>query len=268
MKAYIGPRGHRGFFSVYTCTLVTIHQLIHRFNHSQDDFYFSNDLFTLYGPLNHWFDVKKIKRACPSDAKPYFDTWAYDHGFIRMKPWISDEEMDRFKYVNLFPYNQRVKDLIESELLNTKECVGIHYRGTDGWVHVDRIDIDEYVEEAKKEMKRLNTDSIFLCTDEVNIIEKFEDKLPEANITYHNTMKANTDHGLHFKSMSKKRKMRMGDEVILDSFALSNCKSVICKTSNLITHARILNPKLNVIYLEKKLKLTVRFLGKYEHEEN
>lgn len=264
MRAYIHSDGIRGFYASYTCILVLFKHLIDDLNYLPENIYISDDLFELYGPIKTWFNYNNVLNECPDDARKFNATYTYDHEIIKLKPWIPENEMDRFKYINLFPYNERVRKLVDTNLLNTKDCIGIHYRGTDGYIHIDKIPVHFYVEHAIKEMDRLNTNSIFLCTDEEGVIEEFHTQLPDANIIYHDTIKSDTDEGVHYLDFSREQKIQLADEVILDSFALSNCRSLICRTSNVITNARILNPNLtDIIYLEKILKMGVRWMGKY-----
>ena len=132
--------------------------------------------------------------------------------------------------------------------------MGIHYRGTDHKKHVDRVGLEKFFSSISKEIEKNDYESVFLATDEVNILEAFEDFFDGVKIHHNNTIKSKTTQSLHWTGFDLNTRIQLGDEVLLDCHSLSKCKTVFCKTSNIINYARILNSKLNVIYLDKDLE--------------
>jgi hypothetical protein len=251
MKARIVPNTHRPFFSMYTCSVVTAKAL--REIHGYDEIYFAPDLFGLYGPIEYWFDVKTSEKS--ENCDDYLDTYGFDTRKYSDQPFVpyatQKEILETFSDFNILKYNSRVHDLLSNKLVDTKNCVGVHYRGMGGWFHVERIPLELHVEVVKREMDKFETNSVFICTDEQNIIEQFQNFLPNADLFYHDTIKGNTNYDLPYNEYNQEQRLKLGDDVLLDSFALSKCKSVVCKSSNIVTHARMQNPDLNVVYIDK-----------------
>lgn len=247
MTAVIVEGLPRGFFSNYITILITLRELIGRRGYDGNDIFISPETFSLYGNPKNWIVEDKVKH--PEDAEVFGATQFYD-----LDPWPTEEQLDLFKYIKYIPYNQRTIDFIDSNLKVPDNCLGVHYRGTDHSYHVDRVKLDTYFSHIADDLEKNDYEAVFLATDEVNIIEEFEDFFDGVEILHNDTIKSKTHSPLHFTNFDSDTKIKLGDQVILDSYSLSKCKTVIGKTSNLVTHARIINPNLNVIYADKNLQ--------------
>lgn len=237
----------RGFLSNYTTILITLRELVGRRGYDGEGIFISPDMFSLYGNPTNWFLESKVSH--PEGAEIFGSTQ-----FIDIDPWPTEEQLNLSQYIKYFPYNSRITSLIESNLPQFENCLGIHYRGTDHKQHVDRISLDTFFSEIAEEIERNEYESVFLATDEVNILESFQDAIDGVEIYHNNTIKSNTTQSLHWTGFDENTRVKLGDEVLLDCHAIANCKTVICKTSNIINYARILNPNLNVLYLDKDLE--------------
>jgi hypothetical protein len=247
MTAVITEGLPRGFLSNYTTILITLRELVGRRGYNGDDIFISPEMFSLYGNPINWFLESKVDH--PEDAEIFGSTQ-----FIDIDPWPTEEQLNLSQYIKYFPYNSRINSLLESSLVKFDNCLGIHYRGTDHKKHVDRVSLETFFSEISEEIERNEYESVFLATDEANILEPFEDFFDGVEIYHNHTTKSKTSQSLHWTGFDSVTRIKLGDEVLLDSHSIANCKTVICKTSNIINYARILNPDLNVIYLDKNLE--------------
>jgi hypothetical protein len=237
----------RGFLSNYTTILITLKELIGNRGYNPDSIFISPDAFSLYGNPGNWFLESKIGH--PKDSEIVGAT-----RFMNIDAWPTEDQLDLSEYIKCIPYNSRVDSFLKSNLINFDNCLGIHYRGTDHGNHIDKISLERFLSETMSELDRTNYDSVFLATDEINILEFFQNALAGIKVYHNNTIKSKTSQSLHYSGFDEQTRIKLGDEVLLDCHSIANCKSVICATSNIINYARILNSKLNIIYLDKNLK--------------
>lgn len=237
----------RGFLSNYVTILNAIRGLISE-GYDGDNIFISPSMFSLYGNPNNWFLSSKINQ--PEGSKVISSTIFCDN----IDPWPTNSQLNLSEFIKFVPYNLRIEKYIEKELKDTSNSLGIHYRGTDHSYHVDKIPIQKFISESIKEFENNNYESIFIATDEENVIEVFENVFRGIKIIYNDTIKSkDTSIPLHISNIrrSAKEYIDLGDQVLLDSHSISNCKKVICKTSNIINYARILNLNLDVLYIDK-----------------
>lgn len=237
----------RGFLSNYTTILITVKQLVERLKYKTGEIFISPQMFSLYGNPVNWFDKKIVEH--PENSKLISSL-----EFFNFSPWPTQEQLNLKEYIKYVPYNLRVSEYIKENLKTDDTFVGVHFRGTDHSGHIDRVDIEVYYEFVEIQLEKYNLKKIFVATDEENIIEKFQNKFSELDIVYNDTIKSSTMTPLHFSNFSAEEKIKLGDQVLLDSHSLSLCKSVIGKTSNIINYARILNPNLITNYVDTHLQ--------------
>jgi hypothetical protein len=246
--SYVIEEGmQRGFLSNYTTILITLRELVGRRGYDGNDIFISPDMFSLYGSPTNWFSEDKV--GFPEGSVVFGSTQ-----FIDIDPWPTKDQLNLKQYTKYIPYNQRVTDYIEANLKVPNNCLGIHYRGTDHNQHVDRVSLEKFFSYIEEEINQRSYESVFVATDEENVIEAFEDFFDGVEIVHNNSLKSNTHTALHFTNFDSDTKVKLGDQVLLDSHSIANCRTVICKTSNIINYARILNQNLNVIYVDKNLQ--------------
>ncbi|MFZ9376598.1 MAG: hypothetical protein ACO25K_05700 [Candidatus Fonsibacter ubiquis] len=237
----------RGFLSNYVTILNAIKWLIND-GYDGNNIFISPSMFSLYGNPINWFSDTKVLE--PKGSKILPSTIYCDN----MDPWPTKDQVELKKFSKYIPYNSRINLYLDNNLKNTTKSLGIHFRGTDHSMHVDRIPIEKYIEESVKEFQSNKYESIFIATDEENIIEMFENVFMGIQIIHNNTIKSKdkiTPLHKSYGARTPKELIDLGDQVLLDSHSISNCKKVICKTSNIINYARILNPELDVLYIDK-----------------
>lgn len=237
----------RGFLSNYTTILITLRELIERRKYNGNDIFISSKMFSLYGSPINWFLESKV--GDPEGSEIFGSTQ-----FIDIDPWPTKEQLNLKEYIKYIPLNDRVNTYLKDNLIKFENCLGIHYRGTDHSEHVDRVSVETFFSKISEEVEKNDYQSIFLATDEVNILEAFEDFFDDVKILHNNTIKSKTSQSLHLSNFDVDTKIKLGDQVLLDSHSIANCKTVIGKTSNIINYARILNPNLNTVYVDKNLE--------------
>lgn len=237
----------RGFLSNYTTILITVKELVNRLKYKNGEIFISPEMFSLYGNPKNWFDENIVGH--PENAKVISSL-----EFFNFDPWPTEEQLNLYEYIKYVPYNTRVNQYLNKNLKTNNDCLGIHFRGTDHSGHIDRVDIEIFFKFVENEIEKFNFKKIFIATDEENVIEKFENKFSELEVIYNDTIKSDSNLPLHFSNFSLEDKIKLGDQVLLDSHSISMCKSVIGKTSNIINYARILNPNLNVKYVDTHLQ--------------
>jgi hypothetical protein len=240
----------RGFLSNYTTILTSFRYLTQNKNVDPNDIFISSSMFSLYGNPKEWFDSDRIVDFFDDNYISHHSVIGFD-----LSIWPTSNELDLFEYIKYIPFNSRVKKLLGKDNINYSNTLGIHYRGTDNRGnngHTDYLPLNKIIQSSDEEFSKNFYDSIFICTDENGVIEKIKEhflkKYNFTNINYFNHIRTDGEVALHFTDFSKKEKVLLGDQVLIDSTTLSKCKTVIGKTSNIINYARIINPKLEVLY--------------------
>lgn len=233
----------RGFLSYYISILTSFKKLLND-GYKLDDIRIDPYMFYTYGEASNWFDASII--ASPQEGDNIFystDSWDID-------PWPSKKQLDLLQYKKYFDYNEKTKNYLKDNLFEINNCVGIHFRGTDHY-HTDRVDVEYYIQAAKNEIKKRNSKNLFIATDEEGIIESIQNAITDVNIIFNQTTKSSNGVSVFDKKMSLNDKISSGFEVLIDSHSLAKCDVVIGKLSNVNYYSRILNPGLEVIYLDK-----------------
>jgi hypothetical protein len=240
----------RGFLSNYTTILTSFRYLTQTQNVDPADIFISSSMFSLYGNPKKWFDSGRVVDSSDDNYAPHHSVIGFD-----LSIWPTSSELDLSEYIDYIPFNTRIKKLLAKDKTDYSNTLGIHYRGTDNrgnTAHTDYLPLDKIIESSDEEFSKNSYDSIFICTDENGVIEKIKDHFLEkynfTNINYFDHIRTDGEIPLHFKGFSEKEKVLLGDQVLIDSTTLSKCKTIIGKTSNIINYARVINPKLEVLY--------------------
>lgn len=245
MKHIIAEIVPRGFLSNYISILSSFYKLELQ-NISPEDIFVSSEMFSLYGHPSNWFDENKILDG---------DYQYYESGkFWNLSPWPTDEELMLKKYKQYFDYNEKIKTYLNDNLHKIENCLGVHYRGTDHY-HTNRVPLETYIQSILDELKTNKYNQIFICTDECNVVERISkvlfDEIKFTNILYNNTIRSNDNRALHLTGYDEKTRIELGNQVLLDSHSISKCDAAICKTSNIVHYAKILNSNLKLLYQDK-----------------
>ena len=167
---------------------------------------------------------------------------------------VRDEEInflaDVFKkHIQL---NDNTKKYLEGEIksiISCKNTLGIHARGTDFNVgfknHPIMITTEEYLYTAKKLFLSGDYDSLFLATDDKNILKMFENEFGDKLVYYRDTYRSDDIEGPHSKVSNRPlHHYKLGLEVLRDAYTLAHCDSLICGLSQVSIMARYVNKAL------------------------
>lgn len=250
MSIRLIEQNQRGFLSVYISILTSLRYLDKQ-NVKIDDVKIDSSSFSLYGNPSNWFDEDLIS----DQGKEFGTQTTWD-----LSMWPTYKELDLLQYTKYIPFNSRIKNLLESDTFDYSNTLGIHYRGTDNRSngHTQYITVDTFLESTCKEFEKNHYDAIFIATDEINVVEKFKkhflDNYNFENIISFDHIRVDSNLGLHFNDFPDNEKIILGDQVLIDAHALSKCKTIIGKTSNVSNYARILNPTLEILYQDLNTK--------------
>lgn len=247
MKIILQEDVSRGFLSNYTTILTSFRGHIEKDKINPDDILISSSMFSLYGNPKNWFDPLKVREEYVDG-----DVNKSSIEYYNFDAWPTKDQLNLQKYLKYFSYNERVHQYLDTNLQQIKDGFGIHFRGTDHYYHVNEVPIETYFKTIENNFNSDKYATVFICSDEEYIVDEiskyFKYKFNFDNIVINNVKRSKTKVALHLSNYDPITKIKLGDEVLLDSHSLSLCKTVIGKTSNLISYARILNPNLEVLY--------------------
>lgn len=232
----------RGFLSYYISILTSFRDLINS-NVSLEEIGIDPYIFYTYGIASNWFEEERLITPSSNDSIFYStDSW-------NISPWPTKEELDLNEYRKYLPYNDRINSWINNNLPQVNNFLGIHFRGTDHY-HTDRVEVQSYLSMIDYELSKNEYAGIFLATDEDGILEKFQSSLSGIKIIHNDTIKASGNISIFDTPMELDKKILAADQVLLDSHSLALCKKVLGKMSNVTHYSRILNPSLEMVYLD------------------
>jgi len=235
---------HRGFLSNFL-TILTSFRTLESKGIDLNTVCVDPSMFMLYGNPNNWFDETRVS----SEASRMFNTqdgWDCDY------PWASFRDFDLNKYRQYLPFNKRMQKIIDSiPAEKYSNSLGVHYRGTDGVGHTEFVAVERYLNAAEEEFKSGGYDSIFLATDQTDIVDIFKKRFEGIDVYVNDHQRTMSNAGLHYSinaQPNSPERVLAGDEVLVDATSLSLCKTMIGKSSNITNYARILNPFLETLY--------------------
>lgn len=169
-----------------------------------------------------------------------------------------------FKY---FDFSLNIKNefnKLYKELFIDDNILGFHYRGTDkmgpevriAYSESFYINFDTTLEILKKELKRLNTNKMFVAADDSKILTLLQDNIPNLQIiTVTHDYETTSGIPLHKNpknnNANKSTKYKIGSSAIIDSLLLSKCKCLIKYASHLSAYSILFNPNLEAYRLNK-----------------
>lgn len=162
---------------------------------------------------------------------------------------VSEEYVKRMgavvqKYIRL---NKWTKEYMEHELktlLNNKKTVGVHVRGSDykGRYnnHPTLVPIQDYVDSAEQLMQSGKYEQIFLATDDMDAICKFEERFGGQLVYYRDVVRTDGDVSVAFSDSTRKNHhYLLGLEVLRDMYSLAECDGLVAGISQVSNCARI-----------------------------
>lgn len=155
------------------------------------------------------------------------------------------------QYIQFQPaLQQELKEHYYKMKSKYQKVMGIHVRGTDMYVagkqHNKPSSKFMDFQELQNIVNKNNIDGIFLCTDDSEVVKKFQKFFGDKIYVTDSVRQVNGRlEGIHFdKALGKGRKEHkylLGKEVITDMYLLSKCNVLVCGPSNVAFAAMIFN---------------------------
>ena len=169
-----------------------------------------------------------------------------------------------FKYFDFADGLKNEISKLHTELFVDDNIVGLHYRGTDkmgsktgkGYSESFYIDFGTTVKIIKQEFKRLNTNNLFVATDDSRILNVLKKRIMNINIItinhpYGTTPGVPLHRNPDNNNANDDIKYKIGSSAIIDCVLLSKCKCLIKYASQLSAYSAVINPKLQVFRVNK-----------------
>lgn len=125
-----------------------------------------------------------------------------------------------------------------------EKVLGVHVRGTDfkrnynG--HPVQIQVDEYLKEAEEIYKEGGYQKIFLATDDLSAIRKFQNAFRDNLLIYNDVIRSDgEDTVMHSESKRENHHYLLGYEVLRDMYSLAACDGLVAGLSQVSYAARI-----------------------------
>ncbi len=173
------------------------------------------------------------------------------------------------KYIYFNEYTEGLLKKESTSLLNGKKTIGVHYRGTDfnqGFNnHPKVITVDEEIEVVKKLFVEKKYKQIFLATDDISAIKKFEEVFGE-NVKYFNdTYRSEGNQSVAFSIENRENHhYQLGLEVLKDVYTLINCDALVCGHSNVTYMTQIMKHA----WMEKQYEDYILIDHGFHHNNN
>jgi len=265
----INSRKH-GFFSIFLHTLDRIiysdlNNLIPVINWKKDNFlYYDSNLQNYKNCWEYYFEnindynLSNIDLTntiqCDDFTNPPIVEFCF-RGYFGHK--IDHEKFKQKRiFINKYISNIKIKKNIISKIENFKlknfknnKILGLHIRGTDRWTEFGKkiySKFENYEYLLDEEMK--NYDKLFICSDSEESIEYFSKKYN--NVIFYDSYRTKKHAGesIHFN----KGNYETGEQVLCESYLMSNCDKLIISDSNVTIASLYFNPNLSYKYINYK----------------
>ena len=233
----------RGFLSTYVTLLAAYRKYVGVEGYSYKEIHISPDTFQIYGfDPRKWFDVLNF-----SDGD---ETSIHQNTAAIFEEYPHLDWLNLLNYRKFIPYNENTNNFLNSNIRPlSKNCLGIHWRGTDHAPH-GMIDVNVMLGAIREQLETNEYDQVFVCSEQhnhVEIVAEFVQKeMKLNNVVFNDVMRCN-EYPIFYLNVDK---FALGLQVLLDAHMLSASKFILCKSSNIATYARILNLSLDGLYLD------------------
>lgn len=142
-----------------------------------------------------------------------------------------------------------VTEYIKNNGINER-CLGVHIRGTDYKVGYKRHPIyigpEDYFPVVDQAMESGGYDSIYLATDDAEILDVFTQRYADRLLCDKGITRAVGNVGVHVQTQSNK--YQLGVEVLCDIYALAACGGIISGLSQVSLVARVVKEAAESVY--------------------
>jgi hypothetical protein len=255
-----------GMFSYIWVVLQSIYE------HPNEKYYIDWTKFTPYydpetikhtdNVWEYYFEQPDIKTIPPYDEIIAVGIWnGGESGYCHLCD-ISEQKRLKYaeiinQYVKPLPHiSQKLQSFEDKHSLKTQRVLGVHCRGVSGaFDGAHKTSTDFYINQVGELEK--DYDVIFVISDEFSYIESLLKKFGSKVVYYEDAIRETLDRKdmilLPGDDHKLKNKYKQGEDVIIDSFLLSNASFIICPYSNVSTFSHFKNP--NSQFLDVDIKL-------------
>lgn len=206
----------------------------------------------IYSTKNAWeyyfkqISKKKIDNIYKNKQKVFFAFNSYPKMFCQN---FGDKKIFKEikkKYIKL---NSIIKKDIKKNLLQIfnkkKKVLGIYFRAGDMRIaprHPLPPTKKQIFNQTKKILKKNNFDCIFISSEDKKFTIEFKKKFHYIDIKFLNNYRFDKKHP-YFTYPRKNHRFKLGKEILIDMYMLSNCDSIIYSESNVIEAVKIFSKK-------------------------
>ena len=160
------------------------------------------------------------------------------------------------KYIRLNDITQKYINDNVSRVLTGKNILGIHVRGTDFKIQLNKhpvvITIDDYLVVAEKLWSTGKYDQIFLATDDSEAVKRFTDTFGDKMSFYTDIKRSEGSVSLALLDSERDNHHYMlGLEVLRDVYTLANCCGFIGNLSQVSVATRICKRAMDMPFLDE-----------------
>lgn len=160
------------------------------------------------------------------------------------------------KYIHLNSTTKKYIDENISHVLQGKNILGIHVRGTDFKIQLNKhpvvITIDDYLFVAQKLWKTGKYDQIFLATDDSEAVKRFTAVFGNSMSYYADIKRSEGSVSLALLDSERENHHYMlGLEVLRDVYTLASCDGFIGNLSQVSVATRICKCAKNIAFLDE-----------------
>jgi len=132
-----------------------------------------------------------------------------------------------------------------------ENVLGIQHRKTDHSDVVKIISNKEIIKSVENEFIKNTYNKIFLITDDENSLNDFKTHFQD-KLVYNECFRSKSDRAIHFHENLDFNRIKLAEEVLIDSYSLSQTNFKMICNSNVSTFSLLINyDKNNYIYLDK-----------------
>ncbi len=246
----------RGFMSVYI-TILTAFRALMMQNQNLSEVAIDRKIFSLYGSLENWFDYARVVDGVVGRPLNVMQTHTKDLWDLEERNVVTDLPFATLnKQTEHIQFNSRILRMFEA-LPDTSSSLGIHYRGTDhpGY-HTIPVSLETFFVCMERMINATGYRQVFVASDDQRGFDAIVNKALKLGVSVQSlpSYRSTTQSAIHFSGLDDQLKIATADHVLSDAMALSRCKRVIGRHSNILNFAWVQNPNMQITYLDGVFK--------------
>ena len=176
---------------------------------------------------------------------------------------ITNKDIERWadifrKYIRLNDATSKYVSAGINTIIDNAKILGVHVRGTDFNIgfknHPKIVSINDYIDSATALMQDERYKKIFLATDDITILMRFQKAFGEKLVFYDDVLRTSSNKGVHnIRNNRNHHNFLLGLEVIRDAFTLASCDGFISGPSYVAYAARFIKKSFDKEFEDEKL---------------